>query len=40
MHSDSQNLSYQPPTVVEIGSIADLTQGTGVQGTDTAGLSA
>jgi hypothetical protein len=27
MHPDTEGLSYEPPAVYEIGSIADLTQG-------------
>jgi hypothetical protein len=30
MHVEQETLSYEPPAVVEIGSIADLTQGAAV----------
>jgi hypothetical protein len=40
MHSDEETVSYEPPAVVEIGSIADLTQGTGVPTTDNIAVSA
>jgi hypothetical protein len=34
MHSEPETVSYEPPAIVEIGSIADLTQGAGVAGID------
>jgi hypothetical protein len=40
MHADHETFSYEPPAVVEIGSIADLTQGTGPPNADAVAVSA